>query len=556
MPDKKTFEEIQQSMAKLQAVFFSKLQQKSEFIVQLAEKLQLNDLSELQSLISMTHQLAGSCGAFHFNHLGHLARQILELSITLSKQKEPNPALLQELMDAVKTFVTEVEQGAPDVSQQVSNSLFIPEIQNNVWLVLPPSELREELNSQLSAFGYPVKMFSNFNDCCIALQTDAPALLFCAAFLEDHYLFKQINLLHVASEKKSKLMIYADEDSFEVRIDAVRHNALGCLVLPIDIPSMLQRVSKLFDEVTFSDQKVSILDDDLLLAEQYSLILKAAEIEVQIISDPSKVISDLLSFKPDILLLDMQMPTISGAEISGVIRQYDALSSLHVTFLSAEHDFQQQLQAMSFGADDFITKPISNENLVHAVKLRLARNKEIKSLIVQDSLTGLIRHGAIKEAVVSEFDRMNRSGEHLCVAMIDLDHFKNVNDSHGHAVGDVVIGTIATLLRKRIRRSDRAGRYGGEEFMILLPNCTAQNAQLLLKSILKSFRAIHFKSSPNNFSCTFSAGISCSSMGFESAEMLMNAADKALYEAKKNGRNQVNIFSDHQNASDKKLSNN
>ncbi|TKL82984.1 diguanylate cyclase, partial [Enterococcus faecium] len=96
------------------------------------------------------------------------------------------------------------------------------------------------------------------------------------------------------------------------------------------------------------------------------------------------------------------------------------------------------LQALSFGADDFITKPISNENLVTSVKLRLARNREIKSLIERDSLTGLVKHGAIKDSVLTEFERMNRNGEHFCVAMVDLDHFKNVNDSYGHAIGDLV----------------------------------------------------------------------------------------------------------------------
>ena len=148
---------------------------------------------------------------------------------------------------------------------------------------------------------------------------------------------------------------------------------------------------------------------------------------------------------------------------------------------------------------------------------------------------------AIKEAVMTEFDRMSRSGEHFCVAMVDLDHFKQVNDNYGHAMGDIVISTIATLLRKRLRRSDRAGRYGGEEFLVVLPKCGADDAKLLLDNILASFREIHFSSGSQHFSCTFSAGIVSSIGEYTSAEIMMNAADEMLYQAKHQGRNQVRI---------------
>lgn len=200
------------------------------------------------------------------------------------------------------------------------------------------------------------------------------------------------------------------------------------------------------------------------------------------------------------------------------------------------------MQALSFGADDFITKPISNENLVQAVSLRLARTKDIKALIERDNLTGLVKHSAIKEVVAAEFDRMSRNGSHFSVAMVDLDHFKRVNDTHGHATGDVVISTIATLLRKRLRRSDRAGRYGGEEFLVVLPNCSAEQAKALLDGALHAFKAIHFSAIPDHFSCTFSAGVACSSTGFADATELIVASDQALYQAKHNGRSQVAVF--------------
>lgn len=542
MPTKKSLAEIQQAMAALQVSFWSKLGLKSTQFTEAAQQLREGNLTVLPAIISLAHQLAGSCGTFQFQHLGHLARQIEVHAISAKRAQHPELYLLEPLTDAIERFVAEVRQGSAQPTFQLEEQLSLHQPRQDIWLVLSPSALRDELSAQLHAFGYQITTFATFSDCTSALRKQAPALLFCAATLEDQSLFNHYELLQSVNEKQSRLMIFSEEDSFEIRIEGVRHKAQGCFVSPLDIPSMLQRISKLFDESTFSDKKVSILDDDLLLAEHYSWVLKSAGFEVQVICDPDQIIAELVAFKPDVLLLDMHMPAFSGAEISGVIRQYDSLSSLHITFLSAEHDIQLQLQALSFGADDFITKPISNENLVTSVKLRLARNREIKSLIERDGLTGLVKHAAIKEVVMTEFDRMSRGGEHFCLAMVDLDHFKQVNDSYGHAMGDIVISTIATLLRKRLRRSDRAGRYGGEEFLVVLPKCAIEDAKFLLDNILVSFREIHFSSGAQHFSCTFSAGIVSSIGKYANAEMMMNAADALLYQAKHQGRNQVRIL--------------
>ena len=539
LPTKKSPEQLQQFMEELQASFLAKLGLKAELFAEISHRLESGILTTFPELISEAHQLAGSCGTFQLNHLGMLARQIETIALSVDASEKLQGDRLKNLIDSLRLFVNEVEQVLTGPRDFATNLLPAFEMAQDVWLVLNPSALRDELCAQLGAFGYPVKIFSTFAECIEALRSQTPALLFSEAVLADQLLFDQKELIDIMSEHKRWLMVYSATDSFDLRINAVRHKTHGYFVSPLDIPSMMQRITRLFDDSTFSDKKVSILDDDLLLAEHYSWVLESAGMEVQVIRDSRLVIPELLSFKPDVLLLDMHMPEFSGAEISGVIRQYESLSSLHTAFLSAERDIQLQLQALSYGADDFITKPISNENLVTAVKLRLARNRDIKSLIERDSLTGLVKHGSIKDAALIEFDRMRRSGEHFCIAMIDLDHFKSVNDSYGHAIGDVVIGTIATLLRKRLRRSDKAGRYGGEEFMVVLPKCSAMDAKLLIESILGSFRDIHFSAGQQSFSCTFSAGIACSSTGYADADMMMNASDQRLYNAKRSGRNRV-----------------
>lgn len=543
MPIKKSPEDMQLAMKSLQANFEQILSQRTAFFSAASLSLRQHDVTELPEMVSQAHQLAGSCGSFGLHFLGRLARQI-EVNALLLRESPDSDIARLNLCEAIEHFVKESNQDRSVVTQTVVKTLDAVKTAQDVWFVLSDSEFRSGLEAQLTAFDFTVRSFSSYADCKLALKKHLPAFLFCATKLADESLFDQDVLLDCVVQNKTKLMLCSKEDDFETRANAVRHQAQAFFVGLPDTTRVLRRITRLFDEMNFLDKKVSILDDDLLLAEHYSWVLESAGIEVQIIESPDEAVSDLLSFKPDLLLLDMHMPEYSGPEVSGVIRQYDQLSSLHITFLSVEQDIYQQLQALSFGGDDFITKPISNQNLVSAVKLRLARNRDIKSLIERDSLTGLVRHGAIKDTVYSEFERVKRSGGHFCVAMVDLDHFKNVNDTHGHAVGDIVISTIATLLQKRLRRSDRAGRYGGEEFLVVLPDCSAANAKRLLESLLNAFKNIQFSGPEGQFTCTFSAGLVCSAGGFADSDTLIEAADQALYQAKHNGRNQVAILED------------
>ncbi|MDP5206976.1 GGDEF domain-containing protein, partial [Alishewanella sp. SMS9] len=191
------------------------------------------------------------------------------------------------------------------------------------------------------------------------------------------------------------------------------------------------------------------------------------------------------------------------------------------------------------------TKPIDDSQLTQAIKVRLARSIQIKNLIEKDGLTGLIKHSSIKSAVDIELDRTRREQQPLSVVMVDIDLFKSVNDNYGHAIGDMVISALATLLRKRIRKTDRAGRYGGEEFLLVLPDCGAEEAKKITESILDAFRKLKFTAEDNTFSCTFSAGVvSTSNQPFTDAAKMIVAADDALYHAKETGRNRICVAED------------
>lgn len=260
---------------------------------------------------------------------------------------------------------------------------------------------------------------------------------------------------------------------------------------------------------------------------------------VEMQHDPAEIFTHMRSFNPEVILLDVNMPNCTGPELAQIIRMNDDWLRVPIIYLSAETDINRQMNALIKAGDDFVTKPISDNALVAAVFSRAQRARLLSNALSRDSLTGLLKHADIKEQAAIELERALRSGKPASVAMLDIDFFKKVNDSHGHAAGDNVIRALANLLRQRLRRIDSLGRYGGEEFLVVLPDCTAEQALRVLDEIRQRFAELKFIAGGSEFSVTLSAGIASTEGAPASASELLEKADQALYAAKHGGRNQV-----------------
>jgi diguanylate cyclase (GGDEF)-like protein len=283
-----------------------------------------------------------------------------------------------------------------------------------------------------------------------------------------------------------------------------------------------------------------IIDDDADLAARYSLVLRNSQMRVQTLSDSSQLFEVMRSFNPEVVLLDMSMPEVTGLELAQMIRLNDEWLRVPIIYLSAETDINRQMDALIKAGDDFITKPISDNALTAAVFSHVQRARSLSLVLSRDSLTGLLKHADIKEQVALEVERSLRSGNPASVVMLDLDHFKQVNDQYGHAAGDNVIRSLANLMRQRLRRIDSLGRYGGEEFVAVLPDCDLEQARQIFDEIRQRFSALRFHAGSKVFNVSMSAGISVTD-GQSNAAALLERADQALYEAKHQGRNQVQV---------------
>ncbi|GGD73394.1 GGDEF domain-containing protein [Lacimicrobium alkaliphilum] len=309
---------------------------------------------------------------------------------------------------------------------------------------------------------------------------------------------------------------------------------------PLDMIKLASKTTLILGCENTQPERVMIIEDDKALAAHCQTVLETAGMKVATLDKPEHLFESISEFNPELVLMDLCLPNVTGAELAALLTQTERWAQLPVIYLSGESSSALRNQALLRGGDAFLEKPVDKKLLVSLCQARIRRLRELDRTRNLDSLTGLLKHGSIKEALQMQWQLTQRRPQIFSVVMLDIDHFKAVNDTYGHAVGDLVIAAVGTLLRQHFRTTDTLGRYGGEEFTLVLPDCDVSQAEQQVNRLREDFGAIKFRADSKAFSCTISAGVADNKQFLtDSADELLNRADKALYDAKDGGRNRV-----------------
>src|SRR6185436_17739285 len=253
---------------------------------------------------------------------------------------------------------------------------------------------------------------------------------------------------------------------------------------------------------------------------------------------------------PNLAVLDWMMPGLDGVQLCREIRRRQAERYTYVVLLTGKNTKIDVVEGLDSGADDYVIKPYDAQEL--QVRLRtgkrilylqeqlIAARESLREQATHDSLTGLWNRAAVFEILANELARQKRHGGSIAIAMIDLDHFKRINDDYGHQIGDQTLRAVAEAMTRCTRRYDAVGRFGGEEFLIILPGCDKMNALSHAERVRAAISNLTVKVPGRFLTVTASVGVATVLAGSDiDSCLLIRAADTALYRAKNNGRNCV-----------------
>ena len=398
------------------------------------------------------------------------------------------------------------------------------------------------LQAEMQHFGFEVDVLTDLTALTRYLDQQQPDLIVMDVSFPEGQVAgpKAVQSIRAHAHGRVPVIFISARDTIGSRLAAVRAGGEAFFVKPFDVAELMDAIDRILGGGEQAAYRILVVDDAASLARLYASTLEQAGMIAQVVSNPLEVLEAMESFHPDLLLMDIYMPEISGVELARIIQQHRSYLGVPIVFLSAERDPVKQMEALGQGGDNFLTKPIEGAELVKAVSIRAHHYQTLRALMLKDSLTGLLNHSRLLEQLDHELRRAARLNQPLSVAMIDIDHFKSINDTWGHPVGDNVILTLARLLRERLRVSDVVGRYGGEEFMVVMPEAGLEDARRVIDSLRESFARISHRVGDKDFTVSFSAGIAQITPRCVDRS-LMEKADQALYQAKHTGRNRVCI---------------
>jgi diguanylate cyclase (GGDEF)-like protein len=542
---------LQNQSAKLKKLFSKRVTNQARIVLDSYQKCKESDWLEkerLNNLYDAAEKLKHSAERFEMLEQHEIANKITSLLKLL-----PSGAPTQESIETLDAFIQELNEQTlrksdlEDSSTTTLSSEPRTFLRTPIYIALNNKEFANRIISQLDFFGFRSISFEKADNLIAASKQNKPETVVMDVDFGDHAMsgFEAAEALQSKHETPVPIIYLSTRlDDIQTRLRASRSGGEEFFYPSVDPGQLIEKIERYTHASPQEPYRVLVVDDSQSQARYIDTVLKKAGMHPLTITDPMKVLLALEEFHPEIIIMDMYMPGCTGMELARVIRQQDKFHSVPIIYLSAEDDINKQLHAMSQGGDDFLTKPIDPKHLTSTIHNRGRRARSLLALMIRDSLTGLYNHTHTLHLLEQEVLKTQDKEQPLSFVMLDLDHFKKVNDTYGHPMGDRVIKSLALFLKQRLRKTDHIGRYGGEEFAVVLPNTSEGDAKTIMSEIRERFSTLPQPCGNTSFCVSFSCGIATIDKGKQdaNAKQICEKADQALYQAKHDGRNTVRSY--------------
>jgi diguanylate cyclase (GGDEF)-like protein len=480
--------------------------------------------------------------------LHHASHQLEQVALTLFNKDVVHPLPqatlddLSERMHALERMAqTHATVGLDELTHDLQHAAPHAMRIGHTWLIGHDQAVWSDLLTQLGCFGMAAG-FSTWDQPLPDSVGMAPLLLLDLSSLPEAEWRSRIQALRQRFAMGQLIGLGVRSD-FELLQQTLRGGCDSCLLGGTPPHAIVEHIMELNERHDQEAYRVLIVEDSKTASHFIRRTLEENQIASVVVNDPRQTLSALKQFNPDLILMDMYMPNCTGVEVARIIRQHGEYLCIPIVYLSGETNVALQVDAMRLGGDHFLTKPFNPVFLNAIVKSKIERYRALRRTMYHDSLTGLLNHSSGKNTLDMMLSTVAHEGGFLSVVMLDIDHFKRVNDTYGHPVGDQVIRNLSWLLKQRLRKQDILCRYGGEEFLIGLPHTDAEQAYAIMDRIRQDFAHIRHPHGDAHFFASASGGIATYPL-YQTGDALIKAADKALYQAKRDGRNRIHSSDD------------
>ena len=492
------------------------------------------DLAARRSAEREAHKLAGAVGTFGFSSGSSLAREIERLLDATTSLQPADAARLLELATAVRRDLERDPGAFVDAAPAPSGG-------PSLLIVDGDRDVLEQLALAASGQGMRVETALTLTSARDRIARDRPSAVLLSLSFRDSTeeglaLLAELN----AMSPPVPVMVLTARDEFADRLEVARLGGRGFLRKSLPPSHVIEAVAQMLNRLHADDSNVLAVDDDPQVLEALRVVLGPCNLKLTTLDDPLRFWDQLRETAPDLVVLDVDMPHLSGIELCRVMRNDARWSNVPVLFLTAQTDPAAVCRVFAAGADDYVAKPIVGPELIARITNRLERVWLYRTMAETDFLTGVANPRKASQVLEQLLGLATRHHQPLCLAIADLDHFKQVNDSHGHATGDAVLRHVGELLLRRFRGADLVARWGGEEFLLGMYGMTCDDARQRLADALESLRGDVLADADGcAFSVTCSAGVAQYPLDGTEFLALYRAADQALYRAKAAGRDRV-----------------
>jgi diguanylate cyclase (GGDEF)-like protein len=489
------------------------------------------------------HTLIGSLGSFGFAEASRLSREMEQIFRAGVSQSQAQVRHLSQLVVALRQALEQ----PPALKLPASQPKTVKQ-QPRLLIVDNDRELVEQLMAEATLWGIQVEVAASLAEVRAAIAQSAhyantrtpPDVV-----LLDLYFSNSVDGLELLAELRTAhptlpVLVFAAQEDFANRVKVARLGGQVSLSKPVSPPTVLAAVTQVLQQSDIAEAKILVVDDDPQMLDILHTLLEPWGFKLTLLDHPQRFWDTLEQSHPDLLILDIEMPELSGIDLCQVVRNDPHWSQLPVLFLSAHTDAETVNQVFAVGADDYVSKPILGPELIARVLNRLERMQLLHKMAETDALTGVANRRKSTQELTRLLSLAKRQGQPLCFVILDLDHFKQVNDQHGHDAGDQVLSQFGELLRQNFRREDVVARWGGEEFVVGMYGATREQVWDRLTALLKSLHQQEFTgASGETFRVSFSGGIAEYPENGTDLQALYRNADAALYQAKAAGRSRV-----------------